>query len=100
MECPECKGKGKMLGLFPIWEANVPKEDRKPYIEMECSRCCGRGVVPEAMVEWMEDGKTLREKRTSKRMTLRKASDVLSIDASYLCNMEAGIIEPDLNIEY
>ena len=38
MICPECKGSGKTLGLFPVWAKTVAQEDRKPYVEMDCTR--------------------------------------------------------------
>ena len=35
-----CKN-GKIVGLFPVWAAHVPKKDRKPYIVIDCPDCVG-----------------------------------------------------------
>lgn len=94
MQCPLCKGKKKILGLFPVWAEDVPKEKRKPYVEVTCHQCEGNGEVPDEMTEWIKEGKKLKDKRIEKRLTLRKAAKKLGIDGSELSYQETGRKKP------
>ena len=100
MICPECKGEGKIIGLFPRWADDVPKKDRKPYIELECPRCKGKKEVPIEMATWMKEGEIIRNRRIRAKLTLRKACKLLDMDAVVLSEMERGVIKPDLDIYY
>jgi hypothetical protein len=89
MICPSCEGIGVIFLPF------------SPKIKMlPCTRCNGLKEVPEDMKTWMKNGEILKSRRIDKKFTLRKASRFLNIDPVKLSNMERGIIEPDLNIQY
>lgn len=93
MKCPKCNG----ICFLPL----VFSHNRaKPYIP--CIQCDGSGEVPEEMTQWMKVGEILKDKRISKKLTLRDASrqfegDFLVI-AMKLSNMERGVIKPDMTI--
>ena len=99
-ECPDCKGSGEIIGLFPVWAENVPKKDRKPVIALDCPRCEGKKKIPEEMLEWIGKGKVLKEKRRNKHLTLRKAARMLHIELLMLYAMENGHVEPSMKIGY
>jgi len=98
MKCPTCDGKGKIVGVFPVWAENVKRKDRKPAVFIGCYRCNGDGEVPDEAETWMKMGKELREQRIAQRWTLRRASKELGIDVSVICNMEGGVVEPNMNL--
>jgi len=89
MICPSCEGIGVIFLPFS------PKIKTLP-----CTRCNGLKEVPEEMKVWMENGELLKSRRIDKRFTLRKAAKFLNIDVTELSNMERGVIEPNLNIQY
>jgi len=99
MKCSDCKN-GKIFGLFPLWTENVPKGKRKLFTQITCPRCRGTMEVPEEMKEWVQQGAILRDRRITKQMTLRDACRKLDMDCVILSNMESGIIEPDMTIQY
>ena len=99
-KCPQCKGVGEQVGLFPIWADNVPKEDRKPYILLPCCLCRVTGKVIIQKTSWVTNGLILKKRRLDKKFTLRSACKYLRMPASKLSDMENGYIEPDLSIIY
>ena len=93
MECPKCNGELFLRIAFPhdIDMSTIP-----------CIQCEGTGEVPEEMTQWIKDGAILKDKRISKRITLRKASEQFDDDflvmAMKLSSMERGVIKPDMSI--
>lgn len=95
MVCPECKGEGVLVGMFPVYADHVPQEDRKPFIEMQCPRCRGEKAVPDEQARWIARGKELRQARMDTGVTLRvlcQQNDVCPVDRSA---MEMGKVDPD-----
>ena len=91
IQCPECNGEKEIRIAFP-------HNRDKPTLS--CMQCKGTGEVPEEMIQWMENGEILKDKRISKRMTLRKATKQLGgLDLIMkFSEMERGVIEPDMSI--
>ena len=98
MICPDCKGEKKIVGLFPCWADHVPPEDRKPYSILPCQRCNETGEVPDETPIWREKGELLKDKRISRRITLREASKRTGIDVISLSKMERGCVDPIMEI--
>jgi len=90
MECPDCSGDGKVIGLFAI------RTDGgcDPCREFPCFRCGGSGSVPDETTVWMTTGKAMREDRKSRRNTLRKEAEERGMRPSVLSDMERGRVEP------
>jgi hypothetical protein len=86
-----CDGKGKLIGMFPVYAPHVPKEKRKPYVELECSFCEGAGVVDDAALQRREQGQACRQERLSRGMGLRAEAERLGISPVELSQREQGI---------
>jgi len=91
--CPECNGEKIIRVAFP----HTPNNCTAP-----CTRCNETGKVLEEMLEWIENGKILKNKRRAKRVTFRSAAKILSDgDLDFvikLSNMERGVVKPDMSI--
>lgn len=92
MECPECKGKKEIVGLFAIRSDGSGCD---PCRMFPCHRCKGAGSVPDEMAEWMEAGKRLKEDRLARNMTLRQEAEARELRVSELSDMERGRVDPD-----
>jgi hypothetical protein len=90
MECPDCKGLGKLLGLFPVYAEHVPQEERKPAIEFKCDLCRGIGAVPHYMARRILKGHQLRDVRLEKQIGLRECAERLGVQPSYLSDAQRG----------
>ena len=93
--CPQCKGEKEVVGIFPVYAEDVPKEKRKPVVKMPCPRCHGSGDVPEEMLEWMKKGKELKQERLDRGVGLRKEAERLGVKSSELSAVEQGRVDPD-----
>lgn len=91
MECPDCKGGGKVIGLFAI---RADGGGCDPCREFQCFRCDGSGTVPDETAAWMATGKAMRDDRRSRNNTLRKEAAERRMEASELSAMERGRVEP------
>lgn len=100
MICPDCKGKKKIIGIFPVWADYVHQEKRKPYVELDCPRCKATGKVSDETPKWMKQGKIIKNRRLKTKLVLRKAARQIGIDLLMLSEMERGVIKPDLSITY
>lgn len=89
MECPDCGGGGKVIGLFAIRDGGCDL-----CREFPCFRCAGSGAVPDETVVWMAAGKAMREDRRSRSNTLRKEAAERRMEASELSDMERGRVKP------
>ena len=98
--CPECHGKKKILGVFPVWAEDVPQEKRLPFVVLPCYFCEGKGEVSDEVPEWIKQGKKLASSRRSHWLTLFSAARLLDIPADTLSKMERGQIKPDMSISY
>lgn len=90
MECPDCNGDGKVVGLFAI-RADGGCD---PCREFQCFRCDGSGVVPDEMAAWMAAGKMMCDDRRSRGNSLRKEAGEREMKPSELSAMEQGKVEP------
>lgn len=94
IQCPECKGEKKRIGVFPVYADHVPSSERELAIEFDCDRCNGTGSVQAAMLDWIGQGKSLREARRHAGIGLRKFCVSHGIDPLVRCNRERGVIDP------
>lgn len=90
MECPDCSGSGKVLGLFVI------RTDGgcDPCREFQCFFCDGSGAVPDETAAWMVTGKAMRDERLSRGHGLWKEADERKMKPSELSAMERGRVKP------
>ena len=93
--CHSCKGRGKIIGIFPSYAEYFEEKDRKKVVEIPCQDCDATGQLPEKSKTWRILGEKLYDARISKRLTLNKASQFLGMDCIILGKMERGVIEPD-----
>lgn len=63
-------------------------------LSIPCDLCEGTGKVTDERLEWIEQGKRLRELRMSKNLSLRKAAKKYGVDHSDLSKMERGVKKP------
>ena len=85
MICPICKGELFLRGF---------------HFLLTCHFCNGSGEVSDEVTEWRRKGEILKNKRIAKRLTLRKASQLLRRTATSLSDMEIGKVAPDMTITY
>ncbi len=90
MECPDCDGGGKIIGLFVIRTGG----GGGPCREFQCFRCGGSGAVPDEVAAWMVAGRKMRGDRRLRCNTLRKEADERGMKPSELSAMERGVVEP------
>lgn len=90
MECPDCKGIGKLVGLFPVYAEHVPREERKPAIEFKCDLCEGYGSVPQFMERRIRKGQQLRTVRLEKKIGLRECAERIGVQPSHLSDAQRG----------
>ena len=88
VNCPICLG----YGVLKVFSREVPV--------VHCYLCDGSGKVLDIVLEWMENGKILKERRYAKRLTLRKAAKLLKMNPLELSEMELGKRKPNLDIKY
>jgi len=92
MICPKCNGDKELRIAFPHSEKCT----------LPCIQCNAKGIVPEEMTQWIEDGKILKDKRIAKKITLRNMARQLEGDvlenAMKISEMERGVIKPDMSI--
>jgi len=79
--------------LFPVYAANVPQEDRKPAIVLDCRLCKSSGEIDETAMRRYERGRQLRRRRVENGLSLRRAADCLGVTPSHLSDAEQGIVE-------
>lgn len=85
MTCPDCNAR-----TFTVCGSNT---------QLPCDRCGATGEVPDAMVQWIQDGHKLRAKRVHSPDGYRSLSAEAArrgIDAETLARMERGCIAPIL----
>ena len=85
MNCPDCKGEGKMFGF------GCP--GFRP-MELPCNTCEGTGQVDAAYVARKAEGEHHRQARVERRETLRQCSIRLGVDPSKLSHYEHGRTVP------
>ena len=83
IECIDCKGEGAIDGIACSDTTCEPTM-------MHCFRCNSTGQMPEAMLEWIENGKALRADRLSRNLTMRDEADRLNISVVLQSHREAG----------
>lgn len=88
--CPSCSGRGKILATGIQYAPG----HSGPYCgEFPCDRCGGSGSISDDMLKWIEHGKTLKQKRLAKRITLREyclANEISAVDRSAI---ERGMVD-------
>lgn len=92
-KCPECNN-GTATLLFPVYAQHVPKDRRKPVLEIPCDRCKGTGEVSEQSTRWIIIGRKMRKDRLARGFGLRREAMRRGIKPSELSDMENGVIEP------
>lgn len=81
MNCPDCKGVGKVYGF------GCP--GFRP-MELPCSTCDGTGQVDAAYVARKVEGERYRQARIERRETVRQCAVRLGVDPSQLSHFEHG----------
>ena len=89
MICPKCNGDKELRIAFP----HNPEKCTLP-----CIQCNAKGEVPEEMMQWIKDGKILKDKRIAKKITLRNAVREIGEEVMKISEMERGVIKPDMSI--
>ena len=89
-DCPDCKD--GVIIAFHVSYSNGTGEFGK---QLPCSRCDGRGYIPNHTIPWIEQGKKMREERKSREVTLREEAKRRDISTLELSQMERGIIRPN-----
>lgn len=84
--CPKCDGTGLLAGFV-----NGGRDLSKHYYgTTRCSHCHGNGLVPAAMVQWIEQGKALARRRYQAGYTLMTGSELLGMSTAELSGIENG----------
>lgn len=94
--CPTCHGEKIIVGMFPVYAEHVPQSHRKPFVEMKCPKCKGKGTITHEQHRQIAAGKNLREKRRTTGLALRECAIALGLpDICDLPYAEQG----DLSLE-
>jgi hypothetical protein len=89
-ESPKCQGRKIIIGLFPLYAEHVPKEKRKPTVELPCPTCQGVGRITNRQANQLRGGEILRERRKAKGYGLRECSEAIGKEPSLLSEAEQG----------
>src|ERR1043166_8185923 len=90
VNCTYCKGKGKIMGLFPVYGDDVPQSERKPTVTNNCPICDGAGNVDEEFPMREKMGNEVRWYRINHNLTLRKFSEEYGVEVGALSAFERG----------
>lgn len=90
IECPTCRGRGKLMALFPLYAAGVPPEERPDVIDVRCSTCLGAGTITRQRAWDLLLGDFLRRSRLNCGLGLRSASELLGVAPSEWSRLEQG----------
>jgi rubredoxin len=101
IKCPDCNGLGCWFPAFPHKEMRdqlnrMTEEEIKELFK--CRVCNGSKEVSKETLNWIRDGKLLKDKRIGKEIVLSKAAKMLNVDARILSDMEIGASKPDMSI--
>ena len=90
MICPACNGEKEIVGLFPVYGDEVPREKRKPIIAVPCDFCYAKGEVDNGYPERVERGEKAKLKRLSYELTLREFCKRFDLDILLVSYYERG----------
>ena len=97
IKCPQCRGMGYILPLFPNQKMlETPIEELMEFFK--CDMCNGNKEVSDEVNQWQIDGDILKDRRIEKSIRLGQESKLLDIDVSVLSKMERGCIKPDMSL--
>ena len=87
VKCPDCDGEGITEALMNFGGFCAP-------MKKKCTRCDGRGQIPEEMLDWKKIGAAMKQDRLDRGLSQREEADRIGIHVAELSQMEAGIVEP------
>jgi hypothetical protein len=90
MICPECHGNGRQT-ISGFVCGTKPQAGR---VEIRCSTCRGRGIVPDEMPRWREQGCVITTIRQVHDRSAREFARELGISPRDLNEAEHGRIDP------
>lgn len=90
IECPECKGDGRLNAVAVACGPRGSTVERKP----KCSFCFGTGKVTKHQMQWRSEGRRIRAERLESGLSLRERARLLNLGAVTLSDMEHGRIKP------
>jgi len=86
IDCPICLGNGELK----IFSKTTPT--------IKCHFCEGLKQIEEIHLEWIEQGKMLKNNRISSQLTLKEAATLLEVDVLCLSDMENGKVKPNMDL--
>lgn len=90
VRCHDCC-EGKRTGMFPKYAVD---ETGPMIVAISCDRCNGTGMIPEAMLQWIDIGQQCRFLRETEDLGLREAAVAYWIRPSTLSRIERGMTDP------
>jgi hypothetical protein len=92
MKCPDCKG----VGRYVISHVHYADGSGRSNVPMKCSRCKGKGKVPDEMADWIATGERMRLARLQGKpyRSLWEEAARRGMKAITLSKMEFGKIKP------
>lgn len=90
MICPDCDGTRRVIASHVRYGDGSGATN----VSLRCSRCIGKGVVPDEMAEWIRVGQEMRKSRLAIYRTLRQEALRRGMTAMQLSQMEHGKILP------
>jgi hypothetical protein len=90
VKCQDCDN-GEIVGVFP---KHIEREAGPHGILLDCDRCGGTGMIPEAMLAWIEIGHQCRLIREAEDLGLRSGAVEYGMKPSELSRIETGKDDP------
>ena len=90
-KCPQCRGRGKLYGLFPVLTRDSTGRRRVKTPAIECDMCDGDGWVYKDIKKAIRVGRRMRKDRIAAGRTLRDEARRLGIDVARLSRLERGV---------
>lgn len=88
MNCPDCTG-----GVDPVVLVDYA-DGSGGSGSVRCFRCNGTNIVSDETVQWIAEGKRIRDDRTARGLLLHAEALRLGLRPSELSRMERGYIKP------
>lgn len=101
IQCPVCKGSGRIRNLaFVAFARGVTEEEKQRLYDegFPCHQCYGTGYIDYDYEQRKESARAFRRHLMVRELTMRKLAELTGISIAIISGMCCGVEEPDFAI--